>query len=53
MVNSYYRLSVENFSQEVDDNLSTFGDACEKIQIPRSCIATSNDFKEKNVLLYR
>lgn len=51
MVNSCFRLSLENYSQQADDNLSTFGVACEKMQIPRSCIATSNDFKEKNVCI--
>ena len=41
--------SVEIDSVQAEENLCIFGVACEKLQIPRSCIATSKDFKEKNV----
>lgn len=43
------RDSVEIDSVQAEENLYIFGVACEKLQIPRSCIATSKDFKEKNV----
>ena len=42
--------SIESFSQQAEENYTIFSDACEKIQIPRSCVATASDFKEKNVI---
>ena len=45
-------LFLENYSVQAEENLAAFGVACEKIQIPRSCIATSKDFKDKNVFLF-
>ena len=40
---------VEPLSAKAGDNLLVFTRACENIQIPRACIATSADFKDHNV----
>ena len=40
---------LEPLSAKAEDNLFVFTRACEKIQIPRTCIATPADFKDHNV----
>ena len=42
--------SIEPYSSQADDNLAAFANACEKIGIPRSCIATSKDYSTRNVV---
>lgn len=44
--------AIDSESAQAEENLLIFGVACERMQIPRWCVATYRDFKEKNVCTY-